>query len=175
MNSSSIAYNSIRSDMEIEPLSKAPKVTNNSSPPTWTWRQRNLQGWRFGIFSGALFACAVLIVNTSIAASAVARQRGQASEDAQITLFEGDCERVRRLNIGAHAMINILSTILLGASNYAMQCLSAPTRTEIDIAHGKRKWLDIGIPSVRNLGRISKRRALLWLLLVSSSLPLHLL
>lgn len=173
MNSTSIAYSSVPSDMEIDATEKPPNITVNSSPPTW--RQRNLQGWRFGVFSGAWLACAVLIANTSIAASAVAKQRGQVNRDAQITLFEGDCERVRRLNIGAHAIINILSTLLLGASNYSMQCLSAPTRTEVNAAHAKRKWLDIGIPSVRNLGRISGRRALLWVLLASSSLPLHLL
>ena len=147
-------------------------VNNNHA---LTWKQRNLQGWRFGIFSGVLLACAVLIANTSITAWAAARQQGNIGEDAQITLFQGDCERVRRLNIGAHLAINILSTILLGASNYAMQCLSSPTRKEVDAAHARRKWLDIGVPSARNLGRISRKRVVLWVLLVISSLPLHLL
>lgn len=55
-----------------------------------------------------------------------------------------------------------------------MQCLSAPTRKEIDRAHARGVWLDIGIPSVRNLRYISKRRVLIWALLGLSSLPLHL-
>ena len=56
-----------------------------------------------------------------------------------------------------------------------MQRLSAPTRTEINEAHAKRKYLDIGIPSFRNLGRIGHFRTLLWMVLACSSLPLHLL
>lgn len=36
-------------------------------------------------------------------------------------------------------------------------------------------WLDIGVPSLRNLRRISTRRVVLWWLLALSSIPLHLL
>jgi hypothetical protein len=68
----------------------------------------------------------------------------------------------------------LLSTILLASSNYAMQCLSAPTRTELDQAHTKTQWLDIGILSFRNLTQIKTVRMLFWLLLGVSSLPLHL-
>lgn len=80
-------------------------------------------------------------------------------------------------NVGfwLHLIINILSTLLLGASNYSMQCLSSPTRSEIDKAHRQKLWLDIGVPSVRNLRRISASRIALWWLLAASSIPLHLL
>lgn len=70
--------------------------------------------------------------------------------------------------------INILSSLLLGASNNCAQLLSSPTRHDIDKAHAKGKWLDIGVPSVRNLGHISGWRVLLWALLFLSSIPLHL-
>ena len=56
-----------------------------------------------------------------------------------------------------------------------MQCLSSPTRSEIDKAHSQGIWLDIGVPSVRNLRRLSKTRIVLWWLLAISSIPLHLL
>lgn len=56
-----------------------------------------------------------------------------------------------------------------------MQCLSSPERGEIDKAHCKGIWLDIGVPSVRNLRRISATRILLWWLLALSSIPLRLL
>lgn len=79
----------------------------------------------------------------------------------------------KRLDLWLHLGINLLSTILLGASNYTMQCLSAPTRDEINKAHQQRIYLDIGVPSVRNLGRISQRRRRLWWLLALSSIPLH--
>ena len=56
-----------------------------------------------------------------------------------------------------------------------MQRLCAPTRQELDKAHRDHFWLDIGIVSVRNLAKISKRRLAIWLLLALSSVPLHLL
>jgi hypothetical protein len=89
--------------------------------------------------------------------------------------MEGDCKDVKYLNTGLHVIINIFSTILLSGSNYCMQCLSAPTREDVDQAHAKGKWLVIGVPSFRNLMRISGKRFLLWSLLIISSLPLHLL
>lgn len=61
------------------------------------------------------------------------------------------------------------------ASNYSMQCLSSPTRKEIDKAHARRAWLDVGVPSFRNLRRLSTTRIVLWWLLALSSIPLHLL
>ena len=72
-------------------------------------------------------------------------------------------------------MINVLSTALLGASNYTMQCLTSPTRDEIDVAHARHDWLDIGTPSLRHLRKVSWDRIGLWWLLALSSIPLHLL
>lgn len=91
------------------------------------------------------------------------------------TLQKGDCNMTKRLDLWLHLGINLLCTLLLGASNYTMQCLSAPTRDEIDKAHQQRISLDIGVPSVRNLRRISRRRIILWWLLALSSIPLHLM
>ena len=70
---------------------------------------------------------------------------------------------------------NGLSTLLLGSSNYCMQCLASPTREELDTAHGQHVWLDIGIPSVRNLLRIAPSRRIFWCILAASTIPLHLL
>lgn len=90
-------------------------------------------------------------------------------------LFRGSCSRASRFNLGIHILINVLSTLLLGASNLCMQLLTAPTRAEVDFAHKKRVWLDIGIPSYRNLKHISRNRKVTWWVLALSSLPLHFL
>lgn len=45
----------------------------------------------------------------------------------------------------------------------------------MDRAHTRSKWLDIGVPSVRNLWQIPRLRMVLCLCLVLSSVPLHLL
>jgi hypothetical protein len=90
-------------------------------------------------------------------------------------LLQGSCARVRRLNVWVHLLVNVLSTLLLCASNYCMQILNAPSRSEIDQAHSRRQWLQIGVPSLHNLKRIGRDRRFPWMLLMLSSLPLHLL
>ena len=131
-----------------------------------------MQGYHFGILSCAVVAALVLIVNlcfTIWAVSSFQTQRGLG------TLYDGSCKRTRTLAFWIHLAINVFSTLLLGASNYSMQCLSSPTRGEIDKAHAQGIWLDIGVPSVRNLRRLSPIRVALWWLLAISSIPLHLL
>jgi hypothetical protein len=91
------------------------------------------------------------------------------------TATEGSCKAVSRWNLGLHIGINILSSAMLGASNYTMQCVTAPTREECDSAHARNRWLDIGVPSIRNLAHISRHRKILWALLALSSTPIHLL
>lgn len=56
-----------------------------------------------------------------------------------------------------------------------MQILNAPTRAEIDAAHAKGKWLEIGVSSARNALRVSKFKTCCWLGLLVSSIPIHLL
>ncbi|KAG4442025.1 hypothetical protein IFR05_002493 [Cadophora sp. M221] len=56
-----------------------------------------------------------------------------------------------------------------------MQCLCSPTRREVDKAHERNTWLDVGIQSFRNLMKIKKIRVVLWVLLALSSVPLHLM
>jgi hypothetical protein len=90
-------------------------------------------------------------------------------------IFHGDCGTSAKISSGLHVLINILSTLLLSASNLSMQLLAAPSRTEVDAAHQTQNWLDIGVPSLRNLKHIAKCRRLLWWALVVSSMPLHFL
>ena len=91
-------------------------------------------------------------------------------------LFVGNCTTASRLDSGLHVLINLLSSLLLGASNLCMQLLSAPTRKEVDKAHQQKKWLEIGIPSMlQNFKYIATRRKLALIVLALASLPLHFL
>ena len=90
-------------------------------------------------------------------------------------LYHGKCGTTGTLSSVIHVGINLLSSILLGASNLCMQLLSAPTREEIDAAHKEQKWLDIGILSLRNLRHISHKRVVMLCVLAVFSLPLHFL
>ncbi|KAE8154580.1 hypothetical protein BDV25DRAFT_135750 [Aspergillus avenaceus] len=132
---------------------------------------KSLTGWRKGVTLCFIASSIVFIFNLTIAIWA---SRQYPVEDGFGLLQEGSCSRVRYTNIGVHLVINVLSTVLLSSSNYCMQCLSAPSREDVDRAHRKRKWLDIGTMSLRNLTSIGAWRPCLWLLLCMSSLPLHL-
>ena len=89
------------------------------------------------------------------------------------TIYRGDCKKSHRLSLLLHVVINVLSTVLLAASNLCMQLLSAPTRSEINKAHARYTWLDIGVPSFRNLWCIHWKRKIAVSILALSSIPLH--
>lgn len=128
-------------------------------------------GWRKGVATGACGVLFSLLVNVVVAIAFVAHY---GVKDGLVVLYEGDCSRVSNINLGIHLAINGLGTLLLASSNYCMQVLSAPTRKEVDRAHAQQQWLDIGLSSFRNLFKIRPWRVWVWILLLLSSLPLHL-
>ncbi|KAK0118615.1 hypothetical protein ONS96_011706 [Cadophora gregata f. sp. sojae] len=105
-------------------------------------------GWRGGVFLGATSAGTVLLINLIFTIWAGATSKSGMKLG---TLYTGEC----------------------GASNYTMQCLSSPTRSEVDVAHAMGKYMDVGLPSFRNLHGWKKK--ILFTLLVVSTLPLHFL
>lgn len=131
--------------------------------------------WKNGASICLCAAASILFLNilfTIIAASRA--QQSSRSFEAE-TIFEGSCTKAKRWSTGFHILINVLGTILLGASNYCMQCLSAPSRKDVDHMHAHGKWLDIGTPSVANLRVMSWVQIIIWCLLVLTSLPFHIL
>ena len=159
-----------------EPHSEGFHAPSKSLGPTsqTTTQRPFLSGWRVGVIASLVGATLVCVINLAITIY-VWTGPYQKAEGSIGTLFQGSCVRARRLNVWIHLIVNILSTLLLGASNYCMQVLSAPNRDELVRAHGKRTWLHIGVPSLRNLRHIGRPRAILWVFLALSSMPLHLL
>ncbi|KAF5506131.1 hypothetical protein CGCS363_v004720 [Colletotrichum siamense] len=51
--------------------------------------------------------------------------------------FSADCGRTTVTNTMLHLLINIFSTLVLASSNFFMQVLNAPTRSEADTAHAQ--------------------------------------
>ncbi|EPE31687.1 hypothetical protein GLAREA_12443 [Glarea lozoyensis ATCC 20868] len=142
------------------------KPANSGKQP----EDNEFSGWRGGIAAACAIAGTVLTLNIvfCIYGGAVSKSGMKIG-----SLYEGDCDTVTRADSALHIAINIMATLLLGASNYTMQCISSPTRREIDRAHARGKYLDIGIPSIRNLS--GRRKHILFWLLVVSSVPLHFL
>jgi hypothetical protein len=146
-----------------------PPETGVSKQSLAAYRRWLSPGWRSGLFNCACSVIVVFVINLTVTVWGTVH--GNAQQDVA---FDVDCREVSKINSGLHIIINLLGTVLLASSNYCMQCLSAPTREEVDRAHAKSVWLDIGTSSLRNLKYIDKRRVAIWGLLGLSSLPLHL-
>jgi hypothetical protein len=133
-------------------------------------KDRKFSGWRGGVFAAATSTGIVLLMNLIFTIWA-----GSTSKTGLRigTLYEGECGTVKHADSWLHIAINAMGTILLGASNFTMQCLSSPTRNEIDVAHSKGRYLDIGLPSLKNLNGWKKKVTFMFLVL--STLPLHFL
>ncbi|KAF2452340.1 hypothetical protein BDY21DRAFT_407015, partial [Lineolata rhizophorae] len=137
-----------------------------------TWRQRHLSSWKVGVAAFSIAGIAILLTNIAVVVFVVLTYNKPG--DQLIPVLTGSCDQTQRLNTWIHFVVNIVSTILLCGSNYYMQILSAPTRHVINREHAYRRWLDIGIPSVRNLHMIPAPRKALWGVILLVSLPLHL-
>lgn len=176
------------SDIEAPPVSDDTNEDAKDPPPARRTLAARLQkavparlrnactthfsGWRGGVLAWIVTTAFILLVNVIVAIVAVTAWN---PEDGIATAFTGTCKQTSGMIEGLHVVINGLSGLLLAGSNYCMQRLVAPTRKDVDRAHAKRKWLDIGVPSIRNLRWVSKWRVTLWVMLGLSSLPLHLL
>ena len=138
------------------------------------WKSVWYTGWHVGVLACATSVVVVLLINIGLTIYAATNPEYKMEEGVG-TLYSGSCDKSKTMGLWLHLGINALSTLLLSGSNYTQQCLAAPTRSEIDAAHARRRWMDIGVPSIRNLFRIKAERALLWIAIGITSIPLHLL
>ncbi|KAJ0160204.1 hypothetical protein CTA2_8380 [Colletotrichum tanaceti] len=128
---------------------------------------RMKSGWRAGIALNIVigfFILIVAIVCLVLALVVVGMIKGESR------IFEDDCAAARQVKIGVFVAINVVTIVLLSAANYVFQVLSSPTRIEIEMAHDGRRWLDIGIPSFRNLRFVSKPRVVMTVIIMLAAL-----
>ncbi|THY44811.1 hypothetical protein D6C99_06632 [Aureobasidium pullulans] len=152
------------------PLGSQQKINAlDSLPERKSWFK---SGWRVGATSAAALATLSLALNL-IARVFISKHSKLTAGISSI--YTGNCEMVEKYDTWIHLAINVVSTALLSGSNYCMQVLCAPNRKEVDDAHARKRQMDIGVPSLRNLTLIRKEKFLLWCLLGLSSLPLHLM
>ena len=152
-------FNKSSKYIELQDVSVPIQASRSKARRRWSF----LQGWRFGIACGATIAFIVLCTNISLLAWAEGRpdrmQYTMFRDQSDIrTLYQGSCSQSSTIFRWSHVGINVLSTLLLGASSACMQCLTAPTREEVDRGHAKGFWLDIGVPGIRNLRLIAPWR-----------------
>ncbi|KAK0638170.1 hypothetical protein DIS24_g10097 [Lasiodiplodia hormozganensis] len=161
----------------VEYITDEPAETDPADEEKRSWWRRNLSGWRGGLVVCIALAASVLAINIGFLIWAVLPSSSVKldKKSGLGVLYRGDSDTMDELSRVIHLVVNVLGTLLLGASNYSLQIMLAPTRAEVDHAHRKRDWVDVGAQSLRNLKFIGRGRALVCAALAVSSLPLHLL
>lgn len=145
-----------------------PRITDDENNNRRIWLSRRSRALMVQI----IIIGFILMTNLGVTVFAVT---SYGSRNGVGLIYKGDCSTVKQLDQWLHLLINLLGTGMLSASNYCMQLQAAPTRENVDKAHGDGKWLDIGIPSQRNLKYLSTWRRVSWALLALTSIPIHLM
>ncbi|KAK7423112.1 hypothetical protein QQX98_001188 [Neonectria punicea] len=138
------------------PRAEMEKMLKDQKPPSMA--RRLTTGWRGGVTLNVLLGLLALVA--AIVCLGLAGAKGKIAGGGS-SIVDGDVSKVRSANWGVHTVVNILAVVIIAGANYVVQILASPTRTEVDTAHEKFTWLDIGIPSLRNLKLISSTRAAL--------------
>ncbi|KAF4470042.1 hypothetical protein FALBO_3056 [Fusarium albosuccineum] len=148
------------------------RIVSRHNASTTNKTGKELTGWRAGASYFAMAALLSLLLNIILA---IWVPTLESFHHGIGVLWTGSCRTVSLYNKLIHFGISAITTLLLSGSNYCMQCLTAPTRQNLQKAHAKGIWLDIGVQSIRNLNNIMGYKAILWFLIALSSVPIHLL
>ncbi|KAI1850745.1 hypothetical protein JX266_004027 [Neoarthrinium moseri] len=120
----------------------------------------------------------VLVIVTIILISCLIASITQTGGLVKSFMFhEGTCDggSASKTNVALHLLLNVVSTAIFASSNFFMQVLNSPSRHEVDLVHAKGSYLGIGVPSVRNTFKVSRFKTCCWIVLLLSSIPMHLL
>ncbi|CAK7230636.1 hypothetical protein SCUCBS95973_007642 [Sporothrix curviconia] len=128
-------------------------------------------GWRAGVALHGFLALVIFVVGVVSLAVAVTLQKrndGSSSVDKGMpmaVIFSSDgssdatsCSAARSVAWVLRAVLALFTMALLAGAQYVFQVLSSPTRAELDAAHLSRQWLDIGVPSLRNVMFLLRNR-----------------
>ncbi|KAJ5752734.1 hypothetical protein N7520_009651 [Penicillium odoratum] len=86
--------------------------------------------WITGVYACARLGGCVFLINviSICVAAGLSKKYGTISELSNSKIiYQGTCSAVKKWDTGIHLIINALSTSIIGASNYCMQSLVAPT------------------------------------------------
>jgi len=146
------------------------------SPEQGQQRWRPWSGWRGLALALSTLTCVLAVLMLGLVAASYSRSRlsGGDTPTQRTVIYSGECKAASQANNLLHLAINTIASCILASSNFFMQILSAPTRRQVDKAHARGKWLEIGVQSYRNLFTLPWRNRVFWLLFGLSSLPLHL-
>lgn len=106
-----------------EDTTTSTEPSNNAArrrvPTLAAWRARHsLLGWEFGVKLGLLTIVLIFILNVAMTGGVV--DYYGVDDMGKASLATGSYDSIRRSNTTYHLFINILSTLLIGPSNYTM-------------------------------------------------------
>ncbi|KAH6690325.1 hypothetical protein F5X68DRAFT_69103 [Plectosphaerella plurivora] len=127
-----------------------------------------IRGWRGGVILNCIIAGLIVLATVISFVVAIATERSGESR-----IFQGTCASTQMLSFGLHAAISLICMAILVAANYGFQILTSPTRIEVDMAHDAGRWLDIGLPSFRNMRSIARTRAIVAGVLLTSAVSVQ--
>ncbi|KAI5927446.1 hypothetical protein F4810DRAFT_366955 [Camillea tinctor] len=139
-------------------------MNGRSNSSARTGLRRHFTGWRGGVVFNTLLAFIILVVGIICLILVITRTKLNSGES---TIYSGNCTTANNINIGIHVVINVLTIAILSGANHVFQVLSSPTRQEVSAAHENKWWLDIGVPSLRNLIHISGFRVTLGVIILA--------
>ena len=160
-------------------------TSSDNSPPRYSTKRRSLRtflvGWRRAaaylialIFSLAALLLSGLLVSLYGLPNSPKSISNDEGNSTTTLIFRGSCDASTKYNFWGHLAINLIASGVLASSNFFMQVLVAPTRSDVDRAHAKGVALEIGVQSWRNLFHVPLRNTIFWVLLAVSTIPLHL-
>ncbi|KAM7218192.1 hypothetical protein V8F06_006483 [Rhypophila decipiens] len=180
-------YQERHPDAELQPLEskherQAVTVTELEQPTSRRrWYSFNilparLQGWQGALKMLCVLSWVLVIPNLVISSVLSARGGLQEWVPTTVMIKQGNCDDIGRDDLWIHLAMNIVTTVLMAATNFAMQAWTSPTRADVDRIHAQGKTVDIGVLSLRNIlsGRIRLKRLLVGCFMLIVALPLHL-
>lgn len=130
--------------------------------------RQSIRGWRGGCIINCIITGLIVLVTVISFVVAIATER-----NGETRIFQGSCANSQKFSLGVHAAMSLVSMVILVAANYGFQILTSPTRVEVDMAHDAGKWLDIGVPSFRNMLSIARTRAIVAAVLLTSAVSVQ--
>lgn len=160
----------IEDGMEGDIVNRNKEMDANALPRNDTngWTRRFLpHGWR-ATMSFTLFLAVLMAIAAAVTTGIVGTKHSDTFWTSESPILTGDsCKAIRDANRGAHGAAAALGVLLLAGAGHAAQVLSAPTRNNVDKAHGNGKQVDIGRGlSIRNFTVVNIGRVLISLVAV---------
>lgn len=130
------------------------------------------RGWRRPVILNAII---LALLSGALALTTFFSGNETESFTVNYLFYAGACETTRMVNLGIHLGLNVAATLVFSSAVFAMQVLNSPTREEVDAAHAKGNYVEIGVPSLSNLLVLSKFKVIAWVVLAVFALPVHML